>query len=69
MKKKAKPKAPRSLDKHLFEAGQQCLKRLWLDYHEPVAEPVTALRQEMSRAGALQAMAFTQGEPRMPERR
>lgn len=65
MKKKAKPKGPRHLDKLLFEAGQQCLKRLWLDYHEPVAEPVTALRQEMSRAGdelrSLARQAFPKG--------
>lgn len=65
MKKKSKPKGPRHLDKLLFEAGQQCLKRLWLDYHEPVAEPVTALRQEMSRAGdelrGLARQAFPKG--------
>jgi hypothetical protein len=28
--------AVRRLDKRLFEAGQQCLKRLYLDYNEPV---------------------------------
>ena len=51
MKKSAKPKAPKNLDKHLFEAGLQCHKRLWLDYHEPIPEPVSASRQEMSRVG------------------
>lgn len=51
MKKKATPPSPRSLDKFLFEAGQQCQKRLWLDYHEPVAEEPGPLRQAMSAAG------------------
>jgi len=51
LKKSAKPKGPRNLDKHLFEAGQQCHKRLWLDYHEPSAESASASRQEMSRVG------------------
>lgn len=51
MKKSAKPKAPKNLDKRLFEAGLQCHKRLWLDYHEPTAESASASRQEMSRVG------------------
>ena len=51
MKKKTPPKGPRHLDKHLFEAGQQCQKRLWLDYHEPVPGEPSALRQAMSAAG------------------
>jgi hypothetical protein len=51
LKKSAKPKGPRNLDKHLFEAGQQCHKRLWLDYHEPSDESPSASRQEMSRVG------------------
>ena len=60
MKKSAKPKAQRNLDKHLFEAGQQCPKRLWLDYHQPGPEPSTARRQEMSRVGdELRALART----------
>ena len=51
LKKPAKTKAPKNLDKHLFEAGLQCHKRLWLDYHEPTAEPASASRLEMSRVG------------------
>ena len=51
MKNKTTPKAPPHLDKHLFEAGQQCHKRLWLDVHEPAAEPAAASREEMSRVG------------------
>ena len=51
MKKSAKPKGTPNLDKHLFEAGQQCHKRLWLDCYEPVAETSSARRQEMSRIG------------------
>lgn len=50
MKKKAK-KGERNLDKHLFEAAQQCHKRLWLDYHEPRDEAPSTSRQEMSRVG------------------
>ncbi len=50
MKKKSPPRA-RNLDKFLFEAGQQCQKRLWLDYHEPIPEAPSALRQSMSAAG------------------
>ena len=51
MKKKASAKPIRPLDKHLFEAGQQCLKRLWLDSHEPVAETPSASRERMSAVG------------------
>jgi hypothetical protein len=49
--KKKTPKAARNLDKSLFEAGQQCHKRLWLDFHEPSDEQPGALRQAMSAAG------------------
>lgn len=60
MKKKSAPKGPRNLDKYLFEAGQQCHKRLWLDYHEPTAEPPLPSRQAMSEAGAtLRTLART----------
>ncbi len=51
MKKSAKPKAPKNIDKQLFEAGMQCHKRLWIDYHEPSPEQTSASRQEMSRVG------------------
>ncbi len=51
MKKKPSPKAARNLDKSLFEAGQQCQKRLYLDFHEPVEAEPSALRQSMSAAG------------------
>ncbi len=51
MKKSAKPNGPKNLDTHLFEAGLQCHKRLWLDIHEPTKESVSASRQEMSRVG------------------
>ena len=50
MKKKSPP-PPRLLDKHLFEAGLQCQKRLWLDYHEPAKTEASALGQTMSAAG------------------
>lgn len=60
MKKSAKPKGSRNLDKHLFEAGLQCLKRLWLDYHEPIPAKPSAAREEMSRVGdELRALART----------
>lgn len=65
MKKKPSPRAVRNLDKHLFEAGQQCHKRLWLDYHEPAVEEPGPLRQAMSAAGeqlrALARTAFPKG--------
>lgn len=51
MKKKATAKNPRSLDKHLFEAGQQCHKRLWFDFHEPAPEATSIGRQLMSSVG------------------
>lgn len=58
MKKKPSPKAARNLDKLLFEAGQQCHKRLWLDFHEPTDEQPGPLRQSMSEAGdALRKLA------------
>ncbi len=52
MKKSAKPDGARSIDKRLFEAGQQCHKRLWLEVHEPVAEQASDSRLAMSRIGA-----------------
>lgn len=51
LKKQATPKSPRNLDKHLFEAGQQCQKRLWLDYHEPVETESPSTRRAMSEVG------------------
>ncbi|MBL8728309.1 MAG: DUF2779 domain-containing protein [Planctomycetes bacterium] len=65
MKKKASAKKPRHLDKHLFEAGQQCQKRLWLDYHEPIEQTPATGRQLMSAVGqqllALARSAFPKG--------
>ncbi len=65
MKKNVPPSKARNLDKFLYEAGQQCQKRLWLDYHEPVAEKPGALRQAMSAAGVqlrqLARTAFPKG--------
>ena len=64
MKKKSPPQ-PRLLDKHLFEAGLQCQKRLWLDYHEPAKVEPSALRQAMGAAGdqlrTLARSAFPKG--------
>lgn len=37
--------------KSLYEAGQQCLKRLYLDHHSPVDEPPSDSRRAMSEAG------------------
>lgn len=65
MKKKNPSKAPRHLDKHLFEAGQQCQKRLWLDFHDPAPVTPSAIRQVMSAAGeqlrTLAQSAFPKG--------
>lgn len=58
MKKSSAPKPPRLLDKHLFEAGQQCLKRLWFDSHEPTEVEPSPTRQAMSAVGdQLRALA------------
>ena len=51
LKKQASPKPPRNLDKHLFESGQQCQKRLWLDYHEPADDEQPSTRRAMSVVG------------------
>jgi hypothetical protein len=65
LKKTTSPKSARNLDKFLFEAGQQCQKRLWLDYHEPGEEPIGPMRQAMSEIGAqlrtLARSAFPKG--------
>lgn len=39
------------IDKRLFEAGKQCLKRLYLDYHSPVEPTLEASREAISEAG------------------
>ncbi|MBL8748929.1 MAG: DUF2779 domain-containing protein [Planctomycetes bacterium] len=65
MKKQASPKTPRNLDKHLFEAGQQCHKRLWLDFHQPVEDESGSSRKAMSVTGqqllALARSVFPKG--------
>lgn len=65
LKKKVTAKPPRNLDKHLFEAGQQCHKRLWLDVHEPLDEVASVSRQLMSAVGqqllTLARSAFPKG--------
>lgn len=67
MKKQDPPTSPRNLDKHLFEAGQQCHKRLWLDYHEPIEAEPPATRKAMSQAGqqlvTLARSVFPKGVP------
>ncbi|MEC7724470.1 MAG: hypothetical protein VYD05_03070, partial [Planctomycetota bacterium] len=35
----------------MFEAGQQCHKRLWLDWHAPADEQASASRRELSAVG------------------
>lgn len=65
MKKPTATRAPRNFDKFLFEAGQQCQKRLWLDYHEPAEAAPSSVRQARSEAGeqlrALARSAFPKG--------
>lgn len=51
MKTPSSQQSPRNLDKHLFEAGLQCPKRLWLDYHEPTDSELSPMRQAMSATG------------------
>lgn len=65
MKNSPSAAALRRLDKPLFEAGQQCLKRLYLDYHSPVREAPSESRRTMSETGhrllALARSAFPRG--------
>jgi hypothetical protein len=67
LKKQASPKAPRNLDKHLFESGQQCQKRLWLDYHEPTETELPTTRRAMADVGqqllTLARSVFPKGTP------
>lgn len=51
MKQSPDQSAPLRLDKHMFEAGQQCHKRLWLDWHAPAQERPSASRRELSAVG------------------
>lgn len=51
MKTRIPAKSQRRFDKHLFEAGQQCPKRLYLDYHEPTEEQESESRRVMSETG------------------
>ncbi|MBK8096196.1 MAG: DUF2779 domain-containing protein [Planctomycetes bacterium] len=51
MKKTAKQDSVRPLDKPLFEAGQQCLKRLYLDAHEPTDIELSDVRKALAEAG------------------
>ena len=59
------PAQSRRLDKPLFEAGQQCLKRLFLDFRQPVEEEPSEQRRALSAAGqqllALARKAFPRG--------
>lgn len=65
MKTRNSAKSQRNFDKQLFEAGQQCLKRLYLDYHEPAAEAESESRRVMSETGKqllqLAKSAFARG--------
>lgn len=51
MKTRTQAKSQRRFDKRLFEAGQQCHKRLYLDYHDPVEEQESESRRIMSETG------------------
>ncbi|MCR9248165.1 MAG: DUF2779 domain-containing protein [bacterium] len=42
----------RNLDKPLVEAGIQCRKRLWLDFHRPAATELSPTRKALSATGA-----------------
>lgn len=50
MKKTTAKQSPR-LDKHLYESGLQCQKRLWLDAHEPVEAAPSLTRQQLAELG------------------
>ena len=65
VKTRSSAKSQRRFDKQLFEAGQQCQKRLYLDYHDPVEEPESESRRVMSETGKqllqLAKSAFARG--------
>lgn len=42
---------PAQLNKALVEAGLQCRKRLWIDFHRPITAELTASRKAMSEVG------------------
>ncbi|MCA8964685.1 MAG: DUF2779 domain-containing protein [Planctomycetes bacterium] len=49
--KKTSSKQPPRLDKHLYESGLQCQKRLWLDFHEPAEETPGSTRTNLAAVG------------------
>jgi hypothetical protein len=51
LKTKTKAAPERRFGKPLYEAGLQCQKRLYLDFHEPAAEPDSETRRTMSETG------------------
>ncbi|MEO6595439.1 MAG: DUF2779 domain-containing protein [Planctomycetota bacterium] len=63
--KKPPPKTARNIDKYLFEAGQQCQKRLWLDVHKPAKDAAGDTRLVLSVVGeqlrTLARSAFPKG--------
>jgi hypothetical protein len=63
--KKSAAKQPTKLTKSLYEAGLQCLKRLWLDVHDPQDEPTSLTRAHLAEVGAkltkLACSAFPKG--------
>ncbi len=63
--KKTSSKQPPRLDKHLYESGLQCQKRLWLDCHEPVEETPGSTRAALAAVGTqlreLARSAFPKG--------
>ena len=63
MKTRIPAKSQRRFDKHLFEAGQQCPKRLYLDYHEPTEEQESESRRVMSETGKLVLLQPTRTGP------
>ncbi|MCA8953894.1 MAG: DUF2779 domain-containing protein [Planctomycetes bacterium] len=65
MKKKPLRNSARNLDKPLVEAGMQCKKRLWLDYHRPIEAELTPTRRALAEVGqqllALARSVFPKG--------
>lgn len=65
LKKTAQSGSARSIDKHLFEAGLQCAKRLYLDSHGEGGESLQTSRRLLSESGrellALACRAFPKG--------
>ncbi|MGE3174937.1 MAG: DUF2779 domain-containing protein [Planctomycetota bacterium] len=67
MNSRSSGRGTRRFDKQLLEAGQQCLKRLYLDYHAPTEVAPSDTRLAMSEAGRQLLLVARSAFPRGTE--